>query len=118
MNRILEHLIAPQSPLLGITATHLTGQLTPDNWRSKALASAHYCHFIVELRCQRSCQRFFGVYQSAQTRDQSRLSLVNNHPVDTLFNHQGIQAVFFELPDALSWLQDKTNDHSQGAMAA
>ena len=118
MNRILEHQIAANSPLLGITPDHLTQQLTENNWRSKAVQSTDHCHFIVPLVCQRSSQRFFGVYQSAPVQDQTRLSLVENHSVDTLFNHRGIQVVFFDLVDALNWLQALTTDQPDGAMAA
>ncbi len=90
MNRILDTLIGPQSPLLGATRAHSAEQLTVSNWHCKARPAFanndHHYLYIVEQVCQRSRQRFYSV---------------------ALQHQRGICVLvtFFELTDALQWIE-------------
>ncbi|MGH1372216.1 MAG: hypothetical protein ACRBBW_09295 [Cellvibrionaceae bacterium] len=90
MNRILDTLIGPQSPLLGATRAHLTEQLTPSNWHCKAVPvydndDFHYLYIIQQI-CQRSRQSFYSV--AVQHKQ-----------------HPCVVATFFKLSDALEWIE-------------
>lgn len=118
MNRILDTLVGPQSPLLGATRAHISAQITSSNWHCKALAvfdgrDYHYV-FINKQVCQRSRQTFYRVALQYQ-------------------KHTCAVATFFALTDALEWLDQcpllgsaqSTNrqaeqppKHPLGAMAA
>lgn len=118
MNRILDTLIGPQSPLLGATRAHITTQITSSNWHCKALAVSdgtgyHYL-FINQQICQRSRQSFYRVALQHQ-------------------RHTCAVATFFELTAALEWLDQcplygsvqsshrqavQSPQHPLGAMAA
>ncbi len=90
MNRILDTLIGPQSPLLGATRAHITQQLTASNWHCKALAafddSCHQYLFITQQVCQRSRQTFYSIVLQER-------------------QHACAIVTFFELTHALEWLE-------------
>jgi len=91
MNRILDTIVGPQSPFLGVTKAHLTDQLTRSNWHCKALPVMdkviHSYVFITQQECQRSRQAFYCIQLQ--------------HRGDTC-----AIATFFELNAALAWLEE------------